>query len=574
MIYHFKPKVENQKVNSHGNTKMTETQLLQKLDDLRSLPHETEWVEFKEAKNSFDFKKLGKYFSALSNEANLNKKPCAWFVLGVVDKTRAICGTNYRTSPADLDSLKHEIAVQTDGITFLNIYPVHHPDGRVVMCEIPPAPHGLPVGFQGHFYGRDGESLSPLKLNEIELIRRQTQYEDWSAGICQNASIDDLEPLAIQKARENFAKKVPDRAAEIQQWDDITFLNKARISIQGQITRTAILLLGREESEHFLSTGIAKISWFLKGENNLEKDYTHFGPPFLLNIEKVYAKIRNLHYRYLLDNTLFPTEVLTYEPYVIREALNNCIAHQDYTMRGRIQILESPDSLLFTNLGTFLPGSVDAVIAQDAPQEFYRNHFLAQAMVNLNLIDTQGGGIKRMFSLQMHRYFPLPDYDLTEPNKVKVKIIGKVIDENYTRILKQKTDLDIHTVILLDRVQKKAGISLDDSRRLKKERLIEGRYPNVFVSAKVATVTGKRAEYIRNRPFDDAHFKKMVLEYLRKFGTGTKQDFDNLLMNKLSDVLSEKQKKNKIRNLLHNMTKFDNSITTAQKGRYAKWKLV
>lgn len=553
---------------------MVETQLLQKLDELRALPHETEWVEFKEAKNGYDFKTLCKYFSALANEANLYKKTCSWFVLGVVDKSRNICGTNFRVNPADLDSLKHEVAQQTGGITFVNIFSVNHPEGRVVMFEIPPAPRGLPVGYQGHFYGRDGESLSALKLNELELIRRQTQYEDWSAGICNNATIDDLEPAAIQRAKDNFAKKVPDRAVEMQQWDDITFLNKARITIQGKITRTAILLLGREESEHFLSPGIAKISWFLKGENNQEKDYTHYGPPFLLNIEKVYAKIRNLHYRYLLDNTLFPTEVLTYEPYVIREALNNCIAHQDYTLRGRIQVIESPDNLLFTNLGAFLPGSVDAVIAQDAPQEFYRNHFLAQAMVNLNLIDTQGGGIKRMFSLQMHRYFPLPDYDLDETDKVKVKIIGKVIDENYTRILMQKTDLAIDTVILLDRVQKKSGISLDDSQKLKKEHLIEGRYPNVFVSAKVATVTGKRAEYIRNRPFDDEHFKKMVIEYLRRFGTGTKQDFENLLLDKLSDVLSEEQKKNKIRNLLHHMAKVDNTITTAQKGRYAKWKLI
>lgn len=174
----------------------------------------------------------------------------------------------------------------------------------------------------------------------------------------------------------------------------------------------------------------------------------------------------------------------------------------------------------------------------------------------------------------MHRYFPLPDYDLDETDKVKVKIIGKVIDENYTRILMQKTDLAIDTVILLDRVQKKSGISLDDSQKLKKEHLIEGRYPNVFVSAKVATVTGKRAEYIRNRPFDDEHFKKMVIEYLRRFGTGTKQDFENLLLDKLSDVLSEEQKKNKIRNLLHHMAKVDNTITTAQKGRYAKWKLI
>jgi ATP-dependent DNA helicase RecG len=552
----------------------TESELLIKLDELRRLPHETEWLEFKEARNQYDFWKLGKYFSALSNEANLKGQSCSWLVFGVVHKDRSICGSQYREEATKLDSLKHEIAQQTGGITFRDIHVIHTPNGRVVMFEIPPAPPGMPVSFQGHFYGRDGESLVALGINELELIRRQAQYNDWSAGICEIATISDLEPDAIALARDKFAEKTPHRIDEISEWDEITFLNKARITIKGQITRAAILLLGREESEHFISPGIAKISWLLKSENNLEKDYQHFGPPFLLNIEKVYDKIRNLNYRYLLDNTLFPTEVLTYEPYVIREALNNCIAHQDYTLRGRIQVVESPDNLLFTNLGSFLPGSVDVVIKQDAPQEFYRNHFLAQAMVNLNLIDTQGGGIKRMFALQMHRYFPLPDYDLSKQNKVEVKIFGRVIDENYTRLLKRKTDLDLHTVILLDRIQKKEGISREDAKRLKKEKLIEGRYPNVFVAARVAAATGKYAEYIRNRPFDDAHYKKMIIEYIKKFGSANKADIEKLLTEKLSDVLTPMQKKNKIRNMLHLMAKRDKSIICHHKGSRSRWTIL
>jgi ATP-dependent DNA helicase RecG len=554
---------------------MTKIELTEKLEELQRLPHETEWLEFKEAKNDFSFKEIGQYFSALCNEANLKQVPCAWLIFGIQDKNHKIVGTNYRNHRPSLDGLKHEIAHKTtNNITFIEIHELHYSEHRIILFQIPAAPRGIPIAWEGHWYGRDGESIGPLGLNELESIRKQFQCDDWSSGICEKATLDDLDQEAIIRAREYFAIKMPYRAKEIIQWSDIVFLNKARITIQNKITKTAILLLGREESEHFLTPGIGKISWLLKDENNQEKDYQHFGPPFLLNVEKVYSKIRNLNYRYLLDNTLFPTEVLTYEPYVIREALNNFIAHQDYTLRGRIQIVESPDNLLFTNLGSFLPGTVDAVMQQDAPQEFYRNHFLAQAMVNLNLIDTQGGGIKRMFSLQMHRYFPLPDYDLTEANKVKVRIAGKVIDENYTRLLKSKTDLDLQTVILLDRVQKKKGISLEDAQRLKKEKLIEGRYPSVFLAATIAAATGKRAEYIRNRPFDNEHYKKMVLEYLKKFGTATKSDIENLLMEKLSDALTSLQKKNKIRNMLHLMSKIDRTIRCKRRGSLSQWVLL
>lgn len=69
------------------------------------------------------------------------------------------------------------------------------------------------------------------------------------------------------------------------------------------------------------------------------------------------------------------------------------------------------------------------------------------AMVNLNMIDIIGSGIKKMFNLQRQRYFPLPDYDLDEPNRVKVRIIGKIINENYTRLLIKRPDLDLKTVM-------------------------------------------------------------------------------------------------------------------------------
>ncbi len=193
----------------------------------------------------------------------------------------------------------------------------------------------------------------------------------------------------------------------------------------------------------------------------LEKDYHHFGPPFLLNSNRLFGKIRNLTYRYMRDNTLFPTEITQYDSWVIRELLHNCIAHQDYSMQGRIIVVEEESSLLFSNLGSFLPQSVENIISFDAPPEYYRNLFLADAMVNLQMIDTIGSGIKRVFSLQRNRFFPMPDHDLLDPHRVKVRLSGKILDENYTRLIMSKTDLALMDVIA----------------RLKRAKLIEGRRP-------------------------------------------------------------------------------------------------
>lgn len=115
---------------------MTQTELIHKLTVFRSLPGETEIVEFKEARSAFSFKDIGKYFSALSNEACLKNQPEAWLIFGVKDSDKSIVGSNFRTERASLDSLKAEIAQKTtNSISFIEIHEVQLSEGRVVMFQ-------------------------------------------------------------------------------------------------------------------------------------------------------------------------------------------------------------------------------------------------------------------------------------------------------------------------------------------------------------------------------------------------------------------------------------------------------
>jgi len=551
---------------------MTPEDLKAKLVQLMMLPSETEWVEFKEAKNNYDFDDLGKYFSALSNEANLKGMNEGWLIFGVTNRPpRQFCGTNFRLHEPGLERLKQQIAQHTNHqITFIDIYELMNLSHRVVMFQIPPASKGTPTEWKGIAYGRIHESLSPLGLHEIDQIRRHLTLEDWSAQICEGATYGDLDTNAIDFARQEYKEKNPKLAFEVDQWDDITFLNKTKVCISGKITRTAIVLLGKNEAEHFLSPAVARITWILKDANGLEKDYQHYGPPLILAVDQVFSKIRNLTYRYMSDGRLFPIETTQYDPWVIRESLHNAIAHQDYSEGGRINVVEEPDALLFTNLGEFLPGSIEEVIRQDAPPELYRNRLLAEAMVNFNMIDTIGSGIKRMFTKQWQRGFPMPDYDLSEPKRVKVRIIGKVLDEKYTRMLMTRTNLRLADVIALDKVQKGKQIAEDEFKSLKKRQFVEGRRPNLYVSAEVAAVTDTKADYIKKRAFDKEFYKKLVVDYLNEFETASRSDINKLLMNKISDALRDDQKKNFITNLLQEMRR-NGTIEPFGKSKGAKW---
>lgn len=215
------------------------------LDNLLLSNTENEIVEYKEAKTNFDLNKLGKYFSAISNEANLKGVKGGYLIFGISD-SRKVVGTKYRLTAKELLSLKKEIADKTTNrITFVDIHEIQHDQGRVLVFEIPSAPSGMPIAWNGHYYGRDGESLSPLNISEMERIRAQTKLQDWSAVILPEASIDDLDETAISIAREKYFKKNPKLIDEASAWSVETFLNKAKLAINGKITRATILLLGK-----------------------------------------------------------------------------------------------------------------------------------------------------------------------------------------------------------------------------------------------------------------------------------------------------------------------------------------
>ena len=546
---------------------MTLKQLQDTLNNLLSLSAENEIVEFKEAKNNFDYTKLGRYFSALSNEANLHGRACAWLVFGVADKKHNIVGSKFRQVRKELDSLKGEIAKKiTNGLSFIEIHEVQTPDGRVVMFQVPAAPKGIPVAFDGHYYARDGEELAPLNIEKIERIRAQATAEDWSAAIVPEASLEDLDEDAIALARKNYKNKFPEKAEEVDSWDNITFLNKAKVTTKGKITRTALILLGKDESEHFLNPADVKIRWKLMDKEGADIDYEIFGIPMILSVEKVFSKIRNIKYRYMQEGTIFPAEVSKYEPFSIREAINNCIAHQDYTKSARINVIEMDDQLIFTNQGSFIPGSVEKVVIEDAPEEFYRNRFLATAMFNLKMVDTAGGGIKKIFNFQRARYFPLPDYDLSG-DKVKVAISGKILDMDYARLLANHKELTLEEIMMLDKVQKKIPLTSIEEKHLKSKKLIEGRRPNFFIGLKVAQNTGQKAEYSKTKGFDKTYYLDLISKAIKEHKELNRKEIDELLWNKLPDWMSEKQKKTKVNHLLSELRAKD---VIENKGTFGK----
>lgn len=535
-------------------------------------PYESEVIELKEAKSDFSFKDLGKYFSALSNEAILRGKQDAWLIFGM-DDDKVACGTSYREgNPANLRSLKKEIADRANNrLTLREIHELRIDGKRVLAFQIPAATPGMPTAFNNAAWAREGESLGPLPIDKYEQIR-QMQRPDWSALEIENATFEDLDPAAVKKAIELFLSKHRRHSGAFADMDDRTILDMANLTKNGKITPTTLILLGKPESTQLFNGMSPRITWTLYASNGSVTSYEHFKPPFLLAIDQVLGKIRNEKYRFNANGaSLFPFEADQYEPEIIRELLNNCIAHQDYSMQGRINVEEFEDHLVFLNEGSFIPGTIENAMQPGFKPSYYRNPFLSEAMVQMDMIDTIAMGIPKVFQMQRKRYFPLPTYDLSDPTRVRVSVYGKTINESYSRLLYAKPDLPMDIVYLLDKVQKGAEITNEEAAELHRLKLIEGRYPHISITNTLASKTGQEVSYTRSKGLNEEACKALVIQMLSETGPAPRAKITALLSDLLPSDLTDAQKAKRVSNLLAKMKKVDKTIDSDGTGKTARW---
>ena len=508
---------------------MTELELQQYL--LREYPQENarcEWKEFKNLKNSFCGDEKNDVISYVSAIANMDGGD---LVIGVHDKTLEIVGTdtyNYDKQKAILRLTERCVNLSTEDL-YIDEFITDDTNRKVWVIHIPKHLPKRPVFAHNKAWQRIEDSLVEMTTERMSTILDEPIFSetDWSAQIVSDATIDDLDEVAIAKARMMFKKvhsRIPE--AEVNAWTVETFLSKCGIMKNGGITRAAIILLGKYESAFKLRPAVVQVTWTRRDEKQDVVDYEHFTVPFILTVDEILSKIENLTMREMPGGTLFPDTMKQYDDYTTREALHNCIAHQDYTMQQRINFVENPTYLYYSNAGSFIPGTLENALTNEEPQAYFRNECLCRAMVDFNMIDTVSRGIKKMFNEQWRRHFPMPDYEIDAKNrKVSVRIYGNEINKQYTNLLKTNDSLTLWDCISLDAVQKGRTIHEDVAQNLLNRGLIEGEAPNYTISLGIAKATNQLQGYTKQKGLDKEKMKQMILQYLKNAGTdGAKRD--------------------------------------------------
>ena len=518
---------------------MKELELQQHL--LREFPQENtrcEWKEFKNLKNSFCGDEKDDVISYVSAIANMEG---GFLLVGVHDKTLEIVGTdtyNYDRQKAILRLTERCANLSSEGLD-IDEYITDDTHKKVWVIHIPKHMPKRPVYAHDKAWQRIEDSLvelTPERMNAI-LDEPLVTDTDWSAVIVPNATIEDFDELAIAKAKVMF-KKVHNRipSAEVNAWSVEEFLSNAGVMIDGGITRAAIILLGKPVSVFKLRPAVVRVTWSLRDEHGDVVDYEHFTAPFILTVDQILAKVHNLTMREMPGGTLFPDVMQQYDDYSMREVLHNCIAHQDYTLQERINLVENPGFLYYANGGSFIPGTLQKALATHGPQRHYRNECLCNAMVNFNMIDIVGRGIRKIFNEQWKRHFPMPDYEIDAANKeVAVRLYGNAINEKYTTLLKENKELTLEDCILLDAVQKEHRINENDANNLLSRGLVEGKYPDLTISLNIARQTKQVPEYTRLKGLEKDKLKQMVIQFLQNSGSeGARREF---IYKYLKDVL-------------------------------------
>ncbi len=305
---------------------------------------EDEHLEFKEARNQYSTEKLIRYCSALANERGGN------MVLGVTNtKPRRVVGTN---AYADLNGIKAKL-VDKLGLR-IEATVLDHPDGRVLVFEVPSRPIGMPIDCDGAYLMRVGEDLVAMTADRLRSIFDEA-VPDYSAEICPRATLDDLDPAAIENLRTMWARKSGNEA--LYNLNAEQLLTDAELLVDGGVTYAALVLLGtyRALGRHLAQAEV--IFEYRSSEASTPfQQRREFREGFFLFDEELWKVIdaRNEVYQY--EEGLFVGDIPTFDRRVVREALLNAVSHRDYRRGGSTFVRQFPGKLEVLSPGGFVPG--------------------------------------------------------------------------------------------------------------------------------------------------------------------------------------------------------------------------
>lgn len=486
----------------------TSLEQLTELLDLR----EDERLEFKEAKTHFDFEKLVKYCAALANEGG------GRVVLGVSDRRpRSVVGTQAfdeleRTKAGLIERLR--LRIDVDELT--------HPQGRVLVFDVPPRPLGFPIQYNGAYWMRGGEDLVPMTQDLLQRIFAETQ-PDFSAELCRGATLSDLDPIAVDKFRARWAQR--SKRSDLLSLSADRLLEDAELTRDGALTYAALILLGSQRAlGRYLAQAELVFEYRSDDASISYQQRLEFRQGFLLFEEDLWHTINLRNDLHTLHDGLFRREIPTLNETAVREAILNAVSHRDYRLAGSVFVRQFPRWIQVESPGGFPVGVTAAnILERQSP----RNRRLADALARCGLVERSGQGADRMFAAAVSEGKLPPDFSKSDDFLVSVTLHGQVQDEAFLRFLERLSKethrtLSLDDLLVLDAVHRDVPIPARAKPRV--ASLIEAgalerpSAKRLTLSRRYYAFVGKRGEYTRRRGLDRDTNKALLRKHIDRNG--------------------------------------------------------
>ncbi len=472
---------------------------------------EDEHLEFKEAKNQYNTEKLIRYCSALANERG------GKMILGVTDKKpRRVVGTR---AFDDLNSVKTKLV---DKLRLrIEATVVAHPDGRVLVFEVPSRPIGMPIAWDGAYLMRAGEDLVPMTSDMLKRIFDEA-VADFSAEICPKATLDDLDASAIENFRGMWARKSGNEA--LYNIDARQLLTDAELLVDGGVTYAALVLLGTHPA---LGRHLAQAEVIFEYRSNEAstpyQQRREFRQGFFLFDEELWSVIdaRNEVYQY--EEGLFVGDIPTFDRRVVREGLLNAVSHRDYRRGGSTFVRQFPRKLEILSPGGFVPGiTLENILWKQAP----RNRRIAEVFAKCGLVERSGQGARLMFERSIREGKSRPDFSRTDDHEVFLTLYGEVQDERFLQFFEEigqetLSAFSTQDFLVVDLIHREQPVPPDLQDRL--PRLLElgvmesqgrGRNKKYFLSRRFYSSLGQKGAYTRRRGLDKRTNKELLFMHI------------------------------------------------------------
>jgi ATP-dependent DNA helicase RecG len=489
------------------------------------------------------------YVTALCNEGG------GYLVIGMEDAyPHKVVGT--KQNEGKLGELESNIYRDTQIRPF--IYELYEDEanqkGRVLVIEIPPRPVGKLFRFEDVPLMRVGEELKPMS-DEMIFSILQEQEPDFSAGICEGVTIEDLDEEAIRIMKQKYATKQKNPSFMALSKEQV--LSDLNLTKEGKITNAALILVGKQEVLKERLPQASIILEYRKSESLVP--YTNrqvYEQPFYKMIDLLWHDIDLRNDKIDVNENSYIFNIPYFNEDVIREAINNAIAHRDYRRSSETVIKQYPQKMIIMNIGGFPLGvTIENILrVQSTP----RNRLLADVLAKTGIVERSGQGVDKIYKNTLSEGKDEPDYSHSDPFRVELHLSAVIKDkafaiflESEQRDLPEEERLSVFEVMALNQIRMEKSEDVEKSiiKGLLERGLIEKRGKTsgtyYILSKSYYECCGKEGEYSKNETWTADQAFPMIMAHFSTFKTAKMKDFVSIL----DSHMSRKQVRNTI-NLL------------------------